>query len=327
MSRYRSEGSGNGVTIAIVLILVAAVVYGIYLGIVYRRVDPGEVGVLVKYKTGTTDASLATYEQIPTGSWVKVNWWKQALARYPISQQSLTMVKSTEEGQVQGDDSTKCQDEKAIPLWIDSTTLWRVDPTKAGELYLLRPGMPLINNPGADIESTVVRREVRNAITVACSEYSYASIFLGGRETFRARVEEVLSGNLEHNFILLDGFLPGEIHLPPEQEAAINQKVVAQQQAEQAAYAKQKAENEAAGAVATAEGQKKVKILQAQAEAEYIKIVNEQLGNSPLYIKYVYASKWDGVLPMTLVMSDGQEFPLLGAIPLDAGVQDIPTVP
>jgi hypothetical protein len=192
MSRYQNNSNtSSGITIAISLIVVAVLGYAIYLGVIYRRVDPGEVGVLVKYKTGTTDASLATYEQIPTGSWVKVNWWKEALARYPISQQSLTMVKSSSEGQVEGDDSTKCQDEKAIPLWIDSTALWRVDPTKAGELYLLRPGMPLIDNPGADIESTVVRREVRNAITVACSEYSYANIFLGGRETFRT-VEEVL---------------------------------------------------------------------------------------------------------------------------------------
>lgn len=317
-------------TVVIWLIVIAAFLFGLYeLIFVWHRTDPGNTGFVLHYKVAQASQSQSQTPDItivPPGTWAPINPWRDIYSKYPIAQQTLTMVKSGAEGQIKGDDSTKCQDKNVVPLFIDSSTLWRVDIDNAARLYLLRPGLPLDNGRDDDISSVVVRREVRNAITVACSEFKYDEIFLGGREAFRNRVQEILGPNLAQNFIKLDGFLPGEIHLLPEQEAAINQKVVAQQQAEQAAFLKQKAENEANANVAQAEGAKKVKILQAEAESEYIKIVNEQLGNSPLYIKYVYASKWDGVLPTTLVMSNGQEFPLIGAIPLDAGVGADPNI-
>lgn len=76
-----------------------------------------------------------------------------------------------------------------------------------------------------------------------------------------------------------------------------------------------------AAAVASAEGQKQVAILQAQAQAEAIDIIQQQLDASPKYIEYLYAKSWNGVLPTTLVLSNGAVFPLIGPL---AGNSDFP---
>ncbi len=120
----------------------------------------------------------------------------------------------------------------------------------------------------------------------------------------------MLDKNLGQQHILVDSFLVGEVYLQPELAKAIADKVNAQQAAQQAAFLKQKAENEAAANVAAAEGQKQVRILQGEAEAQYIQLVNGQLATAPQYIQYVFSSKWNGVLPQTLV-TDGKSTPLM----------------
>ena len=80
---------------------------------------------------------------------------------------------------------------------------------------------------------------------------------------------------------------------------------MAAQQAQQAAFLKQKAENEALANVATAEGAKKIRILQGEGEAQYIQLVNTQLANAPQYIQYIFSSKWNGILPATLISGSG----------------------
>lgn len=282
-----------------------------------RRVDPGFAGVVVDYGRGTAGGKPAI-ASLQSGRYVFVNPITQRVAEYPIGQQTLTMVRRDNEGQVRGDDSVACQDNSGIPLYIDSSTLWRVDPEHVGELYLLRPGVPLSGKEGADISSLVVRREVRNAITMACGLYRYDEILGKKKAEFMQVVADTLRPNLRSVYIDLDKFFLGEIHLNPDQQNAINQKAKAEQEALQSAFLRQKAENEAAAAVAKAEGDQKVKVLNAQGEAEAIRIVNQQLSDSQAYIEYVKWTKRDGKMPQ---VTGGQ--PLL-SVPLDGASSQQP---
>lgn len=298
---------GVGCTILGILLVVVLGFVGCN---VVQRVDPGNVGLVVDYSKGTISGqpSITT---VPTGSYNFLNPFTQSLQEYPVAQQTLTMVRVGGEGQVTSDDSVGCQDMNGIPINVDSSALWRVDPTKADKLYLLRPGMPLIGASNGDISSVVVRREVRNAVTVACSQYSYDEIYGAKRVEFGLTVANYLGPELASSYILLDKFIFGEIYLSPVQQEAISRKAVAQQAAIEASYLAEKARNEAAAAVAQAEGAKQVEILKAQAQAEAINIIQQQLNASPAYIEYLYAKNWNGALPSTLVLSDGQSFPLL----------------
>jgi regulator of protease activity HflC (stomatin/prohibitin superfamily) len=167
-----------------------------------------------------------------------------------------------------------------------------------------------VGESGGDVEDLVVRREVRSAITIVCGTMSYEAIYGVDRLKFAQAVQTLLQQNLGAQHIDVDSFLAGEVYLQPALADAIAAKVNAQQAAQQAAFLKQKAENEAAANVAAAEGQKQVRILQGEAEAAYIKSVNDQLANAPQYIQYVFSSKWNGTLPTTLI-TNGNTTPLL----------------
>jgi len=275
-----------------------------------RRIDAGNVGLLVDYSRGTVNGR-PDITPLTTGSYRLINPIFQNVQEYPIAQQTLSMVRSASEGQIQGDDSVACQDKNGIPVNVDSSTLWRVDPDHAAQLYLLKPGVPLIGDPNNDISSVVVRREVRNAITNSCSKYSYDELYGAKRVEFGTTVTEMLGPELVASFILMDKFLLGEIYLSQDQQDAINRKAVAQQAAIEASFLAEKAKNEANAAVAKAEGDKQVAILQAQAQAESIKIIQEQLNASPQYIQYLYAQGWDGQLPSVLLLPNGETFPLI----------------
>lgn len=322
---YDRSSSGYGfliamvVTIAVVLVLVGVV------AVSCNRVDPGYSGVIIDYGTGTVSGE-PKLEPVQTGRYFMVYPWEfKRLVKYPISEQTLTMVRRVSEGKVQGDDSVECQDKNGIQVNIDSSTLWQVQPENAVKLYLKRPGLPL-DDPSSenDIASLVVRREVRNAIANACSKFTYDQMYGTERVNFGLKVTEFLGPALQETYVTLNKFLLGEIYLLAAQKEAIGKVANAQQQAREAQYLAEKAENEARANVATAEGAKKVRILQAQAEAEAIRIVNEQLGQSPRYIEYVYASHWNGAYPSTVVLGNGQSIPILAGLQIQ-GMAPTPT--
>lgn len=269
-----------------------------------QRVDPGFTAIVVGYNLGE-QTGQKTFTQVPSGTFFLINPFTQRVHKYPLSQQTLSMVRRSQEGRVVGDDSVECNDVAGVRVNIDSSTLWRVIPDQAGNLYYLRVDVPLSDESGNDIADLVVRREVRSAITNICGTMSYEAIYGIDRQKFAEQVQALLSKNLLSQYIQVDSFLAGEVYLQPELAQAIADKVNAQQQAQQAAFLKQKAENEAAASIATAEGAKQVRILQGEGEAQYINLVNTQLANAPQYIQYIFSSKWNGILPSTLLTGSG----------------------
>ncbi len=94
---------------------------------VIQRVDPGYTAIIVDYGR-STEAGKPTYSQAPTGSFFLVNPLTQRVAKYSLAQQTLTMVRRSAEGKVQGDDSVECNDVAGVRINIDSSALWRVKP-------------------------------------------------------------------------------------------------------------------------------------------------------------------------------------------------------
>lgn len=315
-----------GRIIALVIVVVVACGVLFIASQAIQRVDPGFTAIVVDYSVGQ-QSGQTLFRQVPTGTFFLINPLTSRVAKYPLAQQTLSMVRRSQEGRVVGDDSVECNDIVGVRVNIDSSTLWRVIPDQAGNLYFLRPNVPLTDEAGNDVQDLVVRREVRSAITYICGTMSYEAIYGADRLKFADRVKELLSQNLAKQYIAVDSFLAGEVYLQPELASAIADKVNAQQQAQQAAFLKQKAENEAAANVATAEGAKKVRILQGEAEAQYIQLINSQLATAPSYIQYVFSNKWNGTLPSTLI-TNGSATPLLqlpnpisptNSIPLPSG--------
>lgn len=267
----------------IALLLIVGLVF--YVNTVHHT-DPGNVGIVISY--GTLTAGKPAVRVVPTNQYVNINPFAgQTFTEYPTAQQSLVMVKNSSEGEIAGDDSVVCQDKNGISVNLDVTVLWQVDPTQAETLYLLRPNDPLTGSFNSDVESTVVRPVVRNAITESCSSFQWDSIG-ASKQQLIANAEQIIVPNLAHDGILVtpSNIFVGEVHYSSSQQQTIDTLTQAQVAAEQAQYLQQKATYEADAAIAKAKG-----------DAQSIQIINEQLAKSPEYIQYLIVKEWDGKLP------------------------------
>lgn len=265
---------------------------------VIHRVDPGNVGVLINY--GVNGGRPDTQVVYP-GNFQFINPFSGTVFHeYPIAQQTMSMTSTQNEGEVSGDDSVMCQDVNGVNVKLDVTTLWSVDPGKAATLYFLRPNQDLKGSFNNDIESTVVRPVVRNAITVACSSYSWDTMAANKVAIAQAALTLAAPKLSFEGIVIQDGNLYiNDIPYSANQQAAINAKSTAQQQSEQAKFLLQKAQYEAQAAIA-----------QAQGQAKAIQIINAALANNPNYLQYYELQKWDGHLPQ--VVGSASVFASLG---------------
>jgi regulator of protease activity HflC (stomatin/prohibitin superfamily) len=162
----------------------------------------------------------------------------------------------------------------------------------------------------------VVRPVSRAAIRNAVSQFGVEEIV----STKRAELEQSIRGEIEtklkENNIIMDDFLLRNIRFSDEYAAAVEQKQVAEQQAQQAKFvveskkqeaeqARQTAQGQADAAVIASKGAAEARLIQAKAEAE----ANQQLAQSltPTLLQYQYILKLaPGV--QTIFVPSGNQF-------------------
>ena len=147
------------------LIGMVSVGAGIWYWLQWDRVEPGNVGVLINFRTGEI-------RSIPPAQWVWLDWRNERLVEYPASERSLIMVAKPDEGQVKADDSVECRTSDRQVLKIDSRSTWRVDPERIGTLYTSWKDLPLDGKFNADISTLVVRGLAQGAIVRGCSHFT-----------------------------------------------------------------------------------------------------------------------------------------------------------
>ena len=271
----------NDVRMGCVGVFFAVVALVVFAGCssIVKRVDPGNSGVIIDYGAGTV-AGQPVIKSVTAGQYFVVNPGLQHVVSQPVSQQTLNMIQVDK-----SDDSVACRDKVGIPVSVDTTVLWRIDPTKVGELHLIRPHMTLENGTDNDIGSQVVRPLARNAVADTCGTFAYSELFRS-REAFGERAAIDLRESLAKTYLVLDQIQIRDFKLGPEQQKALNEKAVAEQQAAAAQYLEEKRKAEARAAIAEAEGQ-----------AEAIRLIQAQIAQNPEYVNYLATTKWDGKLP------------------------------
>ena len=243
---------------------------------------------------------------------------------YSVARQTYTMSANTGEGQVAGDDSIRARTKDGQEVYIDASIIYSIDITKVIQLHI---------NWQNRYEDQVVRPTARNAIRDAVSQYGVEEIV----STKRAEMESLISDSITQKFLLNDlvmvDFLLRDIHFSDEYAAAVEQKQIAEQQAQQAKLvveqkkqeaeqARQVAQGSADAAVIASKGAAEARLIQAQAEAK----ANELLAASltPALVQYQYILKLaPGV--QTIFIPSGNQFIL--PLPGEAGTTTQPTTP
>lgn len=144
-----------------------------------------------------------------------------------------------------------------LPVEVDVTIRFRPDPENLPQLY---------QQYGKDYYDTVVKAELRSTFRDAMDDYTPEDLYSDKRTKLQKSAEAALKARLKKCFINLETLLVRNIDLPQKVKERIESKVGAEQDLE------------------TEQIQAKRKLIRGRAQAEYQKIVGQNL--TPAFLKF-----------------------------------------
>jgi regulator of protease activity HflC (stomatin/prohibitin superfamily) len=262
----------------------------------WQTIRPGYVGIVFdKVAHKVTSSSLEP-------GWAFINPFTQAMREYPVTIITYSMVQRSSEGRVVGDDSIKIQSSEGQQLNLDVVIQYQVIKDEAPQLYTDWGGAMI-----ELVEDGLVRQYTRTQVPIVASRFSWEQITSSKRDEVVREVSRILTEEFGRRHLKMVSFGIREAHLPNSLQAALDQKIQAQQLAEQQHYQLKQAEIKAQQDVAEATG--KANALKTLADGEATALLtnsrakaeaNEKLSNtlSSELLHYEQLQKWDGKLPL-----------------------------
>ncbi|MBA3072732.1 MAG: hypothetical protein FP831_03985 [Anaerolineae bacterium] len=307
----------SGRSIIIIVLVVALVMTTVSSGLVFT--NPQERGVVISAVQPQGYRSEALQ---PGLSWIIP--FAENVVFYPISQQTYTMSIAASEGSIQGDDSIAARTLDGQEIYVDASVIFSIDPTKVLFVHINW------QNTYGDL----IRAQVRGIIRDAVSQFSVDQVVSSKRFEMVQNVEDNLRIKMEENGLILYDFVMRNIAFSPEYAASVEQKQIAEQQAQQAELvveqkkqeaeqARQVAKGAADAAVTRATGEAQARLIQAEAEAKSLQLIAEVLKNNPNLLNYQYITNLSDDINVMLVPSDS---PFILPFPQTDGSGASPTV-
>ena len=296
----------KGKTLIITFLIIAVVLTTVSSGLVF--INPEERGVVISavapdgYRKEALQPGLTWI--IPFAESVKI---------YPISQQTYTMSIAPYEGAVQGDDSIAARTLDGQEIYVDASVIFSINPADVVQVHI----------QWQDRYVELIRAQVRGIIRDAVSQYRVEEVVSTKRFELVQRITEALRSKVEANGLILDDFVLRNIAFSTEYAASVEQKQIAEQQAQQAKFVIEQKKNEAEqarevakgladAAVTKAQGEADARIIQAEAEAKALLLIADVIKQNPAILTYQYITK---LSPNVQVMLVPSESPFLFTIP------------
>lgn len=286
----------SGLFLAVVGLIAGLLFSVISQGIVI--VEPTQRAVIINTLTGAleTPRGPGTSVVIPV---------VQTYMLYPINQQQYTMAGRETEGQVRGNDAVQARTIDGQEVALDVTVLYNVNPDgdEVNKLHV---------RWGQGYQENFVRPTVRGLVRDVVSGYRAEEIYGAARTNMEDDMQERISVRFLQEGLQLTDLLVRDITFSDQFRQAIENKQIADQEAQQAQLRVAQRQNEAdqaraiaAGqrdaAIARAEGEAQAIILRAQAEAEALRLVSEQIAANPSLIQYLYVQNLSDNVNIALV--------------------------
>jgi regulator of protease activity HflC (stomatin/prohibitin superfamily) len=180
--------------------------------------------------------------------------------------EEYTMSRALEEGVRRGDDSIDALTADGLTISLDVTVLYSLKPDQAPRVY---------RELGEDYTEKLIRPQIRSQIREVAANFTVVEIYSNKRAEVQSELYSELLAALEKHGITLEEVLLRDVKLPESLEASIEQKLGAQQQAEQLNFEIDKAKKEA-----------ERKVIEAQGQRDAQRIIGESL--TPSYLQYLY---------------------------------------
>jgi regulator of protease activity HflC (stomatin/prohibitin superfamily) len=299
--RASRKESVKGLSSLVIILLVAAILLTtVGAGLVFLQANEYGVVISAFSPKGYRDVALT-----PGLHWIIP--FVESVQKYSIARQTYTMSSASSEGQVQGDDSIQARTKDGQQIFIDASVIYSVDPTQLIPLHITWQNR---------YEENVVRPASRAAIRDAVSQFGVEEVVSTKRAELEASIREGIQASLNANHIIMVDFLLRNIRFSDEYAAAVEQKQIAEQQAQQAKFvveqkkqeaeqARQTAQGQADAAVIASKGAAEARLIQAKAEAEANTLLSQSL--TPTLLQYQYILKLaPGV--QTIFIPSGNQF-------------------
>lgn len=278
--------------IALVFTLVAS-------GMVF--IEPQERGVVI---SATSPDGIRPDALEPGLHWIIP--FLERVERYPISRQTYTMSIAPSEGKIIGDDSITARTADGQEILVDASVIFQIDPDKVVDVHIHWQDRYI---------DELIRAQTRGIIRDAVSQFGVEEVYSSRRLDLTDYITENLSIKLEENGLLLVDFVLRNITFSPEYAASIEQKQIAEQQAEQAKFvveqkkqeaeqARQVAQGKADASVIEAKGVAEARVIEAEAEAQALDVIASVLQGNPDLLTYEYISKLSPTIQTMLLPSN-----------------------
>ncbi|MBT3323482.1 MAG: prohibitin family protein [Anaerolineae bacterium] len=270
-------------------------------GIVF--IEPQERGVVVSPYSFRAPKGYIEEALTPGLRWIVPG---ENVKRYEISRQTYTMSAATSEGSISGDDSIRARTKDGQEVFIDASIIYQVDDTKVTRLHI---------DWQDRYRNELVRPTTRGIVRDIASQYGIEEIVSSQRASLEVAITEAMEEKfLENNLLLID-FVLRDIHFSAEYAVAVEQKQIAEQQAQQAKFvveskkqeaeqARQIAQGQADATVIAAQGQADARLIEAEAEAAALELINSVIQGKPDLLTYQYISKLGPEIDVMLLPND-----------------------
>jgi prohibitin 2 len=251
-----TKNVGKYILVGLIIVFVLIFMFKIYI-----VVDPGEKAVIFNKATGNLRATPneGFYFLIPLIEQPTV---------YDMKARTYTMSIATLEGEIKGDDSLQALTSDGQTVLLDISVRYHPDADKLINLH---------RRLGVDYVNKVLRPQVRSIVRMIVSEYPVLDIYSGKRLLIQAEIENKLRESFKKNYIICEEVLLRNVQFSQDFQQAIENKQIAQQEAQRMKYVLEKQELE-----------KQRKIIEATGEAESLRLKGKALADNPLLIQYEY---------------------------------------
>ena len=189
-----------------------------------------------------------------------------------------------------------------IKMGFDISASWRIDPEFAWWIY-----DNVSETDGKEngrfywLEENVIKPKLKSALALTTSKYTPIQVYSTSREEIQAIVLERMKNDIQSYHLILDQIDIREVYYNSDYETALNQKKLEEQKAlTLVEVTKQKEELKK-----QAEIEKDIQILNAEGEAEALKIKGASVSSNPKIVQLEWINKWDGKLPEIMTGAGG----------------------
>jgi regulator of protease activity HflC (stomatin/prohibitin superfamily) len=216
------------------------------------------------------------------------------------------MSAADREGNIAGDDSIRARTKDGQEVFIDASVIFQVDPSKVSQLHIEWKDR---------YREELVRPTTRGIVRDIASQYGIEEIVSTKRAALETGITEAMEEKFAENNLVLVDFVLRDIHFSEEYAVAVEQKQIAEQQAQQAKFvveskkqeaeqARQVAEGIADATVIAAQGQANARLIQADAEAKALELISDVINEHPDLLTYLYIEKLGPEIDVMLLPSD-----------------------